>query len=161
MQNWLSSGNWNALCSTCLESKDISCFYLHSDGKPRKQCKACRNKSNSKWKKQNLDKVKSYTTPEQYTRNLLASTKWRRANLKYDAFRAKTYRERKSKQCPPWANLQDIRDVYLTCPDGFHVDHIIPLKGKLVSGLHVANNLQHLSAKENMKKRNNYAELAG
>ncbi len=38
----------------------------------------------------------------------------------------------------------------------WHVDHILPLQGELVSGLHIANNFQLLPATVNLKKSNTY-----
>lgn len=41
------------------------------------------------------------------------------------------------------------------------VDHIIPINGRTVSGLHVPGNLQILTQAENVAKLNRYAELSG
>lgn len=38
----------------------------------------------------------------------------------------------------------------------WHVDHIIPLNGKKVSGLHVWNNLRVIPAIENLRKNNSF-----
>lgn len=57
---------------------------------------------------------------------------------------------------PPWANLDAMVEFYKARPDGFHVDHIIPLQGKNVCGLNVRNNLQYLTVRENCSKGNSF-----
>lgn len=69
----------------------------------------------------------------------------------------------KMRRTPAWANLDAIKGFYaaaqrMTQETGiqYHVDHIIPLQGRLVSGLHVENNLQILPGSENVRKHNRY-----
>jgi hypothetical protein len=57
---------------------------------------------------------------------------------------------------PAWANRAEIVEVYKNCPVGYQVDHIIPLRGEVVTGLHVAANLQYLPASENRAKSNKF-----
>ena len=57
---------------------------------------------------------------------------------------------------PKWADSRKIREIYNNCPDGYHVDHIVPLCGANVSGLHVEYNLQYLTAKDNIAKSNRF-----
>ena len=77
---------------------------------------------------------------------------WRLNNP--EASRAITAKRRAAKlqRTPKWANLKAIKQFYLNCPKGMHVDHIIPLQGETVCGFHVEYNLQYLSPLDNSKK---------
>jgi hypothetical protein len=58
---------------------------------------------------------------------------------------------------PKWLTKEQrkqISDIYANRPEGYHVDHIEPLKGKDRSGLHVPWNLQYLKAEDNFRKGN-------
>ena len=106
------------------------------------------------WVKTNPEKVKAKTFryikkhPEAYTARAVASV------------------AKRAKRVPQWLTSDDrwmMREAYKlaklrTRMFGFvwEVDHIIPLRGKIVSGLHVPTNLQVLPKIENRNKRNDY-----
>lgn len=69
------------------------------------------------------------------------------------------------KAFPSWANKSEIATFYkrareLTESTGVkhHVDHIVPLRSKLVCGLHVESNLRVITASENVSKGNRLIE---
>ena len=61
------------------------------------------------------------------------------------------------KRTPTWANREAIDAIYAEARRmNMTVDHIVPLRGKTVSGLHVENNLQLLTREENARKGNRF-----
>lgn len=93
-----------------------------------------------------------------------AGIAWRRANsAKNCAITARRYAA-KLKRTPKWVGPEEkwlIQEAYAlaalrTKMLGFswHVDHVIPLQGKLVSGLHVPLNLRVIPGVDNIKKGN-------
>lgn len=77
----------------------------------------------------------------------------------YRAYMSACRRAYKLQRMPKWltrAHIDEIETIYKKCPKGYHVDHVVPLKGKDVSGLHVPWNLQILTAKDNLKKKNKF-----
>ena len=81
---------------------------------------------------------------EYQTKNI---NKWR--------FYNSSYRKSIKLRIPKWGQ-DGIKEFYNNCPKELQVDHIIPLHGKYVSGLHVINNLQYLTPKENNIKHNKF-----
>lgn len=90
---------------------------------------------------------------------------WKTANPeKYRANNARNlaaYREYIRQATPPWTDLAAIDAVYMAAPKGSHVDHIVPIRGEFVCGLHVHWNMQYLTESENCSKRNTFTEADG
>lgn len=64
---------------------------------------------------------------------------------------------------PEWRDKEAIREIYslrdnksLETGEPHHVDHIIPIQGEMVCGLHVHQNLQVIPARDNLLKSNDY-----
>ena len=138
-------------CSTCKETKDYTKFYKCSRYKDGHfgQCKFCINEK----RKERSEKINEQN--RHYYR-----TKRKQYYITKGHLRAKGVKQAK----PKWLTEEhkfSIEEIYSlrdlrTEVTGVvhHVDHIVPLKGKDVCGLHVPWNLQVITAKDNLSKSN-------
>ena len=126
-------------CYVCKEVLTLEFFSKnkHNQDGIQKSCKACDNK-----KPANKERAEVYRQVPSVKRSRCADQNKRRSA--------------KMERTPVWADLEAIKTFYKNCPEGYHVDHIIPLQGDLVSGFHVLSNLQYLMASENLSKSNSY-----
>ena len=76
---------------------------------------------------------------------------------------------RKTNQTPAWLGKADYAEIdgfYLFCKvfnsyktvrdDKLQVDHIVPIRGKKVSGMHVPWNLQVITSRDNVQKSSKF-----
>jgi hypothetical protein len=120
---------------------------------PIKTCPICktkfeRKKVAAKFCSITCAKKNTLKTKRKYKRvrkKTVASIKTRRHHKKL--------REMKKRQrLPKWADKLAIKQFYDNCPEGMYVDHILPLAGEEVTGLHTLNNFQYLPLLENSFK---------
>lgn len=139
-------------CSTCKTSKPLDSFPKNrtsADGYGT-VCLECRKE---------YDRVRYETKGEQIRARV---KRYRKSNLpKVNAADAAKIKRRKhaTPKWLSWFHLLQIEEFYelaaaKTMQTGveYHVDHIVPIKGKKVSGLNVPWNLQLLTARENLRK---------
>lgn len=151
------------ICSRCNKERPDRDFY-----KWKTKCRECLVSLKKEYRKENPDKISKH-------RNNYLNTK--RGRLAHKKSRKKWYKTKRGQAykryertlrrkavrlaTPKWADRAKIRILYekamwLEQLTGlkYHVDHIIPLKGEGVCGLHCWENLQILEASINIKKGN-------
>ncbi len=104
-----------------------------------------------------------YANSENRAKHNAAGLLWARKNPDKACANTMKRKAAKRNRTPGWANLSKIAEFYalaseLTKTTGIKhvVDHVIPLQGLYVSGLHVENNLQVITALANASKGNKY-----
>jgi hypothetical protein len=115
-----------------------------------------------------LQKEKYAANPEKAKKR---SLEWKTLNK--DKWNSKCMERHaiKLRACPSWLSEDDkwlIDQAYelsqlreRICGGKWHVDHIVPLRGKTVCGLHVPWNLQVIPASVNCSKRNAWEKYRG
>ncbi len=170
-------------CKTCDTEKSLDSFYKRSGTEVHlPNCKSCvaeynttlkvsRAAASKKWQTNNKEQYNEYhrayrkDNPEK-----IKAIATRSRNTEYGmaahSARCAAYRASKLNATPVWLTEEqedDIKSMYLLakkfeklCNIKYHVDHIVPLQGENVCGLHVPWNLQLLPASVNISKSNKY-----
>lgn len=160
-------------CSKCKEILSVDLFFKNKSRRDGLQgyCKKCKCLRDRQYDSEHKDKInqaakKRRLSGETRQSHLNALKRYREKNK---AIRAKLQMNRKSAKLlrtPRW--LTEFDRLKIQCyyqlaamrnresGQTWHVDHIIPLQGEFVSGLHVPSNLRVIPAIENMRKSNHY-----
>lgn len=147
------------VCKDCQKQKTLSEFYVHKGYKDGYMncCKSCKSEYDKSRHK--AIKAKRNEQQRQHYRNNKAA--YLNCWAKRRALQLKATLPLSPEQ------EQQIKDFYWLAKDlsavtgeSYHVDHIVPLQGKTVCGLHVPWNLQVLPADINLSKGNKHGNLA-
>ncbi len=155
-------------CSSCRKLLPIECFnkHPHASFGVTNKCKECSKAYNKKHYSENREKY--ILNSKEWIANNKERAKEHFANSKKKARITHPHRkiaentarvEYVKRATPAWADKEMIREAYHLAKlrekmvgGKWHVDHVIPLRGKTVCGLHVENNLQVIPATQNVRK---------
>ena len=158
-------------CNKCKVPKELSLFSKQAKSPDgfRPACKTCEASYIKAYRQANLDKMteRDRVKYENNKSQILEQQKtYAQSNKDKVNAKAGAYRASKQKATPEWLTdthkahmkrtyaLSDMMTEATGVP--YHVDHIVPLNGENVCGLHVPWNLQALRADLNMIKSNKY-----
>lgn len=148
------------LCTRCQASKPLLDFALRAksaDGHTA-ACRACINLD--KWTKYQVDPTERQAATSR-------ATAVRQARFADDpaykrAFNMWGSTKKRDTKIPPWVAITDFVPVCkkaIKAGTGYELDHVIPLNGDLVCGLHVPTNLRVVKKAVNQAKGNRFDPL--
>lgn len=145
-------------CSKCKIDKEVVEFSKDNKSKDslHSYCKTCKTTNTKSYYLNNLDKerkrgITKYSNNREY---------YQQKSIDYNHANTNKRRTWKTKRRADevGATLKgfddELLEIYKNRPDDYHVDYIVPLRGKNVCSLHVPWNLQYLTLEENLKKSN-------
>lgn len=159
-------------CSKCRIEKPLSDFNKaskHLDGL-RCECRQCQSvyrrinfeknrekqlKQGQNWKDANRERVRKYSSDWKINNRARATANQMRRHVKKVSSEIMKGDEWNDFYIDEIYELARVRT--LETKTAWEVDHILPLQGKLISGLHVWYNLQLLTASKNRSKRNHFS----
>lgn len=155
-------------CSKCKAEQPLDEFYNRKETRDGKVswCRTCLTTVSVIWQKENPSRAAANVQQWQSKNKSKIKVRqalWYKEHYEVVAARDRRRYANKLNASPKWANNFFIQEIYAlahlrTKVTGvkWHVDHIVPLKGKGVRGLHWEGNLQVIPAKVNMAKGNRY-----
>lgn len=170
----------NKTCSTCRQMLDATLFHKNRTSRDglAYYCKSCmsvvcqrlretRRKATQRshssdparltaWRKKYYDTHRA--------ERIEATAAWQRDNPGAAAAKTSARRAALLQATPVWADTEFICLLYVEAADmsrrrvrgAFDVDHIVPLKSKMVCGLHTHSNVRIIPAKDNRSKSNRF-----
>jgi 5-methylcytosine-specific restriction endonuclease McrA len=156
------------ICSSCKASKPITLFYADKRKKDGlySSCSDCQKKYKKYDAKRIAYEKQRSQDPAFKAKKAEYMRIYKKENrAKYNAWNMKYYTSKKFRT-PSWLtdiDFERIQNEYrladLLCKvtgSSWEVDHIIPLQGSNVSGLHVPSNLRVIQATDNRSKNNRF-----
>lgn len=130
--------------------------------KHRETQRACAKKWREENKEKTAERVAAWAAENRPNR-LATAKKYRKAKPHVGRAQCARYLARQKQAVPAWSDPAKVLAFYELAQElqkmtgqPYHVDHIIPLQGKMVCGLHCETNLQVLSAADNCSKSNKF-----